>query len=178
LLDDLLDTDLEAIDAELTALLPAPAPQEPRQKPKRAPLPAQFPRTVIHHDPENTHCACGCQLQRIGEDVSEKLDYKPGVFTVEQHVRGKWACRQCETLIQAPVPAQVIDKGIPTAGLLAHVMVAKFADHLPLYRQEKIFGRAGLAIRAQRWPNGSDRPAYNFNHCKRSSSGAASCPRR
>ncbi len=68
------------------------------------------------------------------------------MFTVEQHVRGKWACRQCETLIQAPVPPQVIDKGISTAGLLAHVMVAKFADHLPLYRQEKIFGRAGLAI--------------------------------
>jgi transposase len=68
------------------------------------------------------------------------------VFTVEQHVRGKWACRQCEILIQAPVPAQVIDKGIPTAGLLAHVMVAKYADHLPLYRQEKIFGRAGLVI--------------------------------
>ena len=61
-------------------------------------------------------------------------------------MRGKWACRQCETLIQAPVPPKVIDKGISTAGLLAHVMVAKFADHLPLYRQEKIFGRAGLAI--------------------------------
>ena len=146
LLDDLLNTDLEAIDAELKALRPAPAPEEKRQQPKRAPLPPQFPRTVIHHEPENTQCTCGCQLQRIGEDVSEKLDYTPGVFTVEQHVRGKWACRQCETLIQAPVPAQVIDKGIPTAGLLAHVMVAKFADHLPLYRQEKIFGRAGLAI--------------------------------
>ncbi|WP_426144026.1 IS66 family transposase [Pseudomonas sp. DWP3-1-2] len=146
LLDDLLNTDLEAIDAELKALRPTPAPEEKRQQPKRAPLPAQFPRTVIRHEPENTQCACGCQLQRIGEDVSEKLDYTPGVFSVEQHVRGKWACRQCETLIQAPVPAQVIDKGIPTAGLLAHVMVAKFADHLPLYRQEKIFGRAGLAI--------------------------------
>ncbi len=80
------------------------------------------------------------------ESSGEKLDYTPGVFTVEQHVRGKWACRECETLTQAPVPAQVIDKGIPTAGLLAYVMVAKFADHLPLYRQEKIFGRAGLAI--------------------------------
>lgn len=68
------------------------------------------------------------------------------MFTVERHIRGKWACEQCETLIQAPVPAHVIDKGIPTAGLLAHVMVAKFADHLPLYRQEKIFGRAGLPI--------------------------------
>jgi transposase len=146
LLDDLLSTDLEAIDAELKALRPAPAPNEARQQPERAPLPPQFPRTVIHHEPENTECACGCQLQRIGEDVSEKLDYTPGVFTVEQHVRGKWACRQCETLTQAPVPAQVIDKGIPTAGLLAHVMVAKFADHLPLYRQEKNFGRAGLAI--------------------------------
>ena len=99
LLDDLLNTDLEAIDAELTALLPAPAPEEPRQKPKRAQLPAQFPRTVIHHEPESTQCTCGCQLQRVGEDVSEKLDYTPGVFTVEQHVRGKWACRQCETII-------------------------------------------------------------------------------
>lgn len=64
----------------------------------------------------------------------------------ERHVRGKWVCGDCETLIQAPVPAQVIDKGIPTAGLLAHVMIAKFADHLPLYCQELIFGRAGLAI--------------------------------
>lgn len=146
LLDDLLDTDLEAIEAELKQLLPDAPQAEPRQSPKRAPLPPQFPRTVIRHELENTQCVCGCQLQRIGEDVNEKLDYTPGVFTVEQHVRGKWACRQCETLIQAPVPAQVIDKGIPTAGLLAHVMVAKFADHLPLYRQEKIFGRAGLAI--------------------------------
>ena len=146
LLDDLLDTDIAAIEAELKAVNPPVAPAEPRQQPKRTALPAQFPRTVIRHEPENTQCACGCQLQRIGEDVSEKLDYTPGVFTVEQHVRGKWACRQCETLIQAPVPAQVIDKGIPTAGLLAHVMVAKFADHLPLYRQEKIFARAGLAI--------------------------------
>ncbi|ERK98729.1 hypothetical protein O999_02055 [Pseudomonas putida LF54] len=146
LLDDLLDTDIAAIEAELKAANPPAAPAEPRNKPKRAPLPPQFPRTVIRHEPENTQCVCGCQLQRIGEDVSEKLDYTPGVFTVERHVRGKWTCRQCETLIQAPVPAQVIDKGIPTAGLLAHVMVAKFADHLPLYRQEKIFGRAGLAI--------------------------------
>lgn len=68
------------------------------------------------------------------------------MFTVEHHIRGKWVCDQCETLIQAPVPAQVIDRGIPTAGLPAHLMIAKFADHLPLYRQESIFGRADLAI--------------------------------
>jgi hypothetical protein len=68
------------------------------------------------------------------------------VPTVERHIRGKWACDSCETLIQAPVPPQVIDKGIPTAGLLAQVLVAKYADHLPLYRQERMFGRAGLEI--------------------------------
>jgi transposase len=69
------------------------------------------------------------------------------VFTVERHIRGKWACAQCETLItQVPVPAHIIDKGIPTTGLLAQVLVAKYADHLPLYRQEAIFGRAGCAI--------------------------------
>ncbi|WP_176026081.1 IS66 family transposase, partial [Robbsia andropogonis] len=103
-------------------------------------------RVVLHHEPESTLCQCGCQLKRIGEDVSEKLDYTPGVFTVERHIRGKWACAKCETLIQAPVDAHVIDKGIPTAGLLAHVLVAKYSDHLPLYRQERIFERAGFAI--------------------------------
>jgi transposase len=146
LLDDLIDTDIAAIEAELQALQIAPATTEKKQKPKRTALPAEFPRTLIHHEPDNTHCPCGCALKRIGEDVSEKLDYTPGVFTVERNVRGKWICDDCETLIQAPVPAQVIDKGIPTAGLLAHVMIAKFADHLPLYRQESIFGRAGLSI--------------------------------
>ncbi|MGP5445698.1 IS66 family transposase [Pseudomonas helleri] len=134
LLDDLIDTDIAAIEDELEALQPAPVEAKVRQQPKRAPLPPQFPRTLIHHEPDNSHCQCGCALKRIGEDVSEKLDYTPGVFTVERHIRGKWVCDQCETLIQAPVPAQVIDKGIPTA------------DHLPLYRQEKIFGRAGLPI--------------------------------
>ncbi len=117
-----------------------------RQQPRRASLPPQFPRTLILHEPDNSHCQCGCAIKRIGKDASEKLDYTPGVFTVERHIRGNQACEQCETLIQAPVPAHVIDKGVPTADLLAHIIVAKFADHLPLYRQEKIFGRAGLSI--------------------------------
>ncbi len=85
-------------------------------------------------------------MQRFGEDVAERLDYQPGVFTVERHVRGKWARRCCEKIVQAPVPAHVIDKGIPTAGRLAHLLVAKFMDHLPLYRQEHIFERAGHLI--------------------------------
>jgi len=101
---------------------------------------------VIAHEPHETTCRCGCTLQRIGEDVAEKCDYVPGVFTVERHVRGKWVCKKCETLVQAPVPAHVIDKGIPTAGLITQVRVAKYVDHQPLYRQEGIFARAGLAI--------------------------------
>ena len=75
----------------------------------------------MHHEPESITCACGCALQRIGRDVAEKLDYVPGVFTVERHIRGEWACAICQTLMQAPVPAQMIGEGIPTAGLLAQV---------------------------------------------------------
>ena len=147
LLEEAFDEDLAAIEQELNNLTPPPKTDtEPPKKPKRAALPDNLPRVDVHHEPDSTSCKCGCQLKRIGQDVSEKLDYTPGVFTVERHVRGKWVCSNCETLTQAPVPAQVIDKGIPTAGLLAHVLVAKYADHLPLYRQEKIFGRAGLEI--------------------------------
>jgi len=88
--------------------------------------------------------------------LSKKLDYTPGVFTAEQHVRGKWIYRERETLTLAPIPAHVIDKGIPTAGLPAHVVVAKFADHWPLYRQEKIFffGGQGSRLRLQPEPCG------------------------
>lgn len=146
LLDEAIDADLIALEHELEQLASQPKDESPPNKPRRAPLPPNLPRVEIRHEPTSTTCGCGCQLKRIGEDVSEKLDYTPGVFTVERHVRGKWVCAQCETLTQAPVPAQVIDKGIPTAGLLAQVLVAKYNDHLPLYRQERIFERAGLAI--------------------------------
>ena len=144
LFEETADADLAAMSAELEQLSPSPAKQKGQAK--RQPLPAELPRTEIHHEPESTTCACGCQMKRIGEDVAEKLDYTPGTFTVERHIRGKWACAKCETLVQAPVPAHVIDKGIPTTGLLAQVLIAKYLDHLPLYRQEAIFGRAGLPI--------------------------------
>ncbi len=94
-------------------------------------------KTRVPAQQQGTHCQCGCALKRIGEYASEKLDYTPGVFIVECHIRGKWVGDDCETLIQAPVPAQIIDKGIPAAGLLAHIMIARFADHLPLYRQDR-----------------------------------------
>jgi transposase len=94
LLDDLIDTDIAAIEAELEALQPTATPTKTRQQPKRAPLPPQFPRALIHHEPDNSHRQCGCALKRIGEDASEKLDYTPSVFTIERHIRGKWACKQ------------------------------------------------------------------------------------
>jgi transposase len=147
LLEDEIEADLAAVSAELDALdTPKTSPSQAKQQPKRHPLPANLPRREIRHEPGSTNCQCGCQMKRIGEDVAEKLDYVPGVFSVERHIRGKWACAQCETIVQAPVDAHIIDKGIPTTGLLAQVLVAKYADHLPLYRQEGIFGRAGVAI--------------------------------
>lgn len=104
LLDDVID--MAAIEAELQALQAVLAPTEKKQKPTRTVLPAEFPCTLIHHAPDNTSCPSGCALERIGEDVREKLDYTPGVFTVERHTLGKWVCDDCETLIQAPAPAQ------------------------------------------------------------------------
>jgi len=147
MLEDLVDEDTAAIESELEKLAAFHAkPKAAKQTPKRQALPPQLPRTEIRHDPADTRCACGCQLTRIGEEVSEKLDYQPGTFSVERHIRGKWACRQCETLVQEPVAPHIIDKGIPTTGLLAHVLVSKYADHLPLYRQQQIFARAGVEL--------------------------------
>lgn len=146
LFEETAEADLEAIGLELEALKRTDEKTLPKEQPRRAPLPAGLPRTEVRHEPDSTICACGCAMKRIGEDISEKLEYTPGVFSVERHIRGKWACAKCQTLMQAPVPAHVIDKGIPTAGLLAQVLVAKYLDHQPLYRQEGIFGRAGVAI--------------------------------
>lgn len=148
LLEETLDTDIHELDAELQRHRKKADNKDEDEKkaPKRTQLPADLPRRDVPHEPTDTSCGCGQDMQRIGEDVAEKLDYQPGVFTVERHVRGKWVCKCCERIVQAPVPAHVIDKGIPTTGLLAHVLVAKFMDHLPLYRQEAVFARAGHVI--------------------------------
>ena len=115
LLEESLDADLQAVAEELEQLAPPVADKSPaKQQPKRQSLPAHLPRREIRHDPESTTCACGCQLKRIGEDVSEKLDYVPGTFTVERHIRGKWACARCETIQQAPVSIYSRCKAQPT----------------------------------------------------------------
>ena len=92
LLEETIDADLAAMERELEDLATAPSAQREKQLPKRQALPAHLPRREIRHEPESTTCPCGCTLQRIGEDVAEKLDYRPGVFSVERHVRGKWVC--------------------------------------------------------------------------------------
>ena len=144
LLEDALEEDLQAVDEEIEQLRSAEE-RSPRQQPKRLPLPAQLLRQEFTHEPEVTEC-CGQAMRRMGEDVAEKLDYTPGVFTVHRHVRGKWVCACCQTLKQQPVEAHIIDKGLATTGLLAQVLVAKYADHLPLYRQESIYARAGVPL--------------------------------
>ena len=115
----------------------------------RKPLPDHFQRVEVIHDLTDADkvCSCGCQLSKIGEDVSEQLDVIPAQLKVLRHVRYKYACRACsEGVKTAPLPLQPIPKGIPTAGLLAHVAVAKFDDHLPLYRQSEIWERMGVDI--------------------------------
>src|SRR5204863_6143413 len=113
-LEESIDADLAALAQEIEQRAPGRHNPSEKQQPKRQPLPSNLPRREIQHEPENTTCSCGCALKRIGEDVAEKLDYVPGVFTVERHIRGKWVCAHCETLIQAPVAPHIIDKGIPT----------------------------------------------------------------
>jgi transposase len=126
-----------------------------RKKRGRKALPKDLPRIDIIHDlsEEQKQCPCGARLSLIGEEVCEKLDYIPAKLRVERHIRYKYACKSCEgieddgpTVKIAPAPVQLIPKSMATAGLLAHIAVSKFADGLPLYRQQKIFARLGIEI--------------------------------
>ena len=139
------DTGLEELAAIEAAKPPAAAPRSKGQAVRQA-LPVSLPRIDRHHELGATHCACGQALKRIGEEVSEQLDCVPAQFFVLRHIRGKYACACCQTVQAAPMPAQMIDKGIPAAGLLAQVAVAKVDDHLPLYRQTEIYARSGVHI--------------------------------
>jgi transposase len=110
-------------------------------------LPPELPRVLREHAPANCNCSeCGQRLSRLGEDVSEQLDYVPGYFQVVRHVRPKLACKACARIVQAPAPVRPIERGLPTAGLLAQVIGAKYADHCPLYRQEGIYLRSGVQL--------------------------------
>ena len=110
-------------------------------------LPADLPRVVRVHAPARCTCPeCGGALRQMGEDASEQLDYVPGYFQVIRHVRPKLACRACARIVQSPAPSRPIERGLPTAALLAQVIGAKYADHCPLYRQEGIYRRSGVVL--------------------------------
>jgi transposase len=117
-----------------------------RRKPARRPLPETLPRDVVEHAAPCACPRCGGVLRPLGEDVTEVLDYVPGAFRVTRHVRPKLSCRSCEAIAQAPVPGLPIHRGLAGPGLLAHVLVAKYCDHLPLYRQAEIYARAQIDL--------------------------------
>ncbi len=139
-----LEAQLQALQGELPQPSAPPAGGLPKRKPRRQALPEHLRRVEHHHEPERTTCECGEAMVRVGEDVSEKLDIVPAEFFVHRHVRGKWACKCCQTLVQEPVEPQIIDKGMPAPGLLAHTLVSRFVDHMPYYRQEQINARSGV----------------------------------
>jgi transposase len=140
--------DLEAARSESAAAPSADAGSAPsRRKPVRRPLPEHLAREVQTEMPPDTACpACGGALHKLGEDVSEILEYVPAQFKVIRQVRPKLACASCDTIMQAPAPGRPIERGLAGPGLLAHVLVSKFADHLPLYRQAEIYGRVGVEL--------------------------------
>ena len=154
-----LELTLGDIEEQIAEMMPPepeqpPAPARPtsasvepaRRKPVRRPLPDSLPRDVVEHAAPCACPKCGGALRPLGEDVTEVLDYVPACFRVIRHVRPKLSCRSCESIAQAPVPSLPIQRGLATPALLAHVLVAKYADHCPLYRQAEIYARAGVEL--------------------------------
>jgi len=137
--------DLEATLAETPEAL-RPAPKEAAVKPVRRALPAHLPREDVVHDTACTCPACGGTLRHLGEDVSEMIEYVPGRYKVIRHVRPKFSCAACQKIVQASAPSRPIARGLAGPAFLAHVLVSKYADHLPLYRQSQIYAREGLDL--------------------------------
>ena len=149
-----LELAIEALEADQPELLATASPSVATaiesaveaQKPARRPLPEQLPREDVLHAAPCTCPNCGGALRRIGEDITETLDYVPGRFKVIRHIREKLSCRSCDNIVAAPAPDHAIARGRAGAGLLAHIVVSKYDDHLPLYRQAEIFARQGINL--------------------------------
>jgi transposase len=150
-LDKIIDQlELALFEAEATATShqsdgSTPAPK-PKRKPKREPLPDHLPREDVVLNPGETCGQCGGALRHLGEDVTESLEYVPGRFKVIRTIRPKLSCRCCETIHQVPAPSMPIERGRMGPGLMAHVLVSKYADHLPLYRQSQIYNRERVSL--------------------------------
>jgi transposase len=143
--------ELQATHAENTAASHTPAVAAPianvAAKSARKPLPEHLPREVRKYLPKQEACPdCGGELKSLGEDVSEILEYVPARFKVIRQVRPKLACACCERIVQAQAPSRPIQRGVAGPGLLAHVLVSKYCDHLPLYRQSEIYAREGVDL--------------------------------
>src|SRR5579863_2678579 len=143
--------ELEATQAEKAAPSQTPAivssVAQVVTKPARRPLPEHLPREVRKYPPKQIACPdCGGELKPLGEDVSEILEYVPARFKVIRQVRPKLACACCERIVQAQAPSRPIERGVAGPGLLAHVLVSKYCDHLPLYRQSEIYAREGVEL--------------------------------
>ena len=145
--EGLADSTARAEQAEHQAASPARAKPRAHKPTGRKPLPSHLPREQVTHVPQG---ACGCcggtVLRKIADEVTEVLEYVPSSFKVVEHVRPKMSCRACETIMQAPLPSLPIERGRPGPGLLAHVIVSKYADGLPLYRQSEIYARQDIDI--------------------------------
>lgn len=141
-----LELRLEELEASESALPlpPKPATEGTAAKPARRPLPAHLPRETVTHASPCACPECGGTLTLIGEDVAEIIEHIPARLKVIRHVRPKFSCVRCQRLIQAPAPTRPIARGLAGPGLLAHVLVSKYVDHLPLYRQSEIYAREGV----------------------------------
>ena len=148
-----LDREIEQLELRLEELqeLSEPAPTEKpateeKTQPVRRPLPEHLPRERVVHEPACNCPDCGTAMRRIGEDVSEVLDYVPARFKVIRHVRPKLACPACERIVQVEAPSRPLLRSYAGPGLLAHMLTAKYCDHLPLYRQAQIYAREGVDL--------------------------------
>ena len=135
----------EAADAQAKLAQPPVEDKAPRQH-SRKPLPDHLDRHDEVLSPGDDCTRCGGKLKTLGEDVTEELEYVPGRFVVNRIVRPRKACAGCEAIVQTPLPSRPIERGRPGPGLLAHVLVSKYADHLPLYRQSQIYAREGIDL--------------------------------
>ena len=136
----------EAIAEAAEQTAPAERDQKPKRRHSRKPLPDHLERDDRVLSPGDVCEQCGGALKTLGEDITEELEYIPGRFVVNRIVRPRRACACCEAIVQIPLPSRPIEKGRPGPGLLAHVLVGKYADHLPLYRQSQIFARDGVGL--------------------------------
>lgn len=140
---------LQEEDRRLRDKPEAPLADDGKTSKARKPLPEHLPREHVKHEPSQQRCSCeGCdgQLRYLGEDASDVLEMVPARFKVIRHVRPKYACTKCDAIVQASAGSRPIERGIAGPGLLAHILVSKYADHLPLYRQSEIYARDGVEL--------------------------------